>query len=143
MTIFVGIDPGADGGIAFLSNTESIYVEAHAAIIGALARRDILLQYNAADLRVCIEESRAFPEQNSVATFSQAMDYSQWLTILEVYKIPHQIVPVAAWHKVMMIGKPSPPARPKLPKAGTIPPDERKELKTVHDRAVRDHKQNI
>jgi len=147
MTIFVGIDPGADGGVALICDPSYDpsypFIEVHSAVVGAKARRDILLQYNLYDLRVCIEKSQAFPGQGGVGNHSCGMDYGQWLAILEVYSIPYQIVPVQAWQKVMLIGKPSPPSRAKVPAAGTIPPDERKELKKVHDRAVRDHKKNI
>jgi hypothetical protein len=140
--IYVGIDPGKDGGIAFIADDG--IVEARAAIVGANDRAALLARrYAPSLLRVYIEKSQAFPGQGGVGNHSTGMDYGQWLTILDLYDIPYQIVTVQAWQKVMLAGKPSPPPKPKLPKAGTVPDDERKELKKVHDKAVREHKKNI
>ena len=109
MTIFCGIDPGKDGGIAFVG--DDITPVAYAAVVGAKKRRDLICQHE--NIKVCIEKSQAFPGQGSVSNHSTGMDYAQWLTILEVYDIPFQVVPVQTWQKVMLVGKPSPSGKPK------------------------------
>jgi hypothetical protein len=116
--INVGIDPGKDGAIAFIADDG--IVEVRAAVLGANDRAALLARrYAPSLLRVYIEKSQAFPGQGGVGNHSTGMDYGQWLTILDLYDIPYQIVTVQSWQKVMLAGKPSPPKKPDMPALAT------------------------
>ena len=132
MTIFVGIDPGKQGAIAWISMSPSRPVTGirPTPLIRAKQGKDQydlvaickLFQMPAADrvirelffdsaddqVFVTVEESRSIPaniKAGSLAQFNRGVS-TGWLWMLTALLIPHQVVSPKNWQKVMLAGTP-------------------------------------
>lgn len=101
---YVGIDPGATGGIAII---ESRFEEPAKAwrypsdidtAMGLL--RDIFHDYKPS--LVAIEQVHAMPGQGVTGMFKFGMNYGAWLGALSMYQIPHMLVTPRTWQKAML-----------------------------------------
>ena len=93
--VFIGIDPGIKGGIAFIYN-DTYYAKQTPATISEMANELITLQDLGPNLPMycCIEAVHSFPGQGVASTFKFGMNYGEWLGILATLKIPYiQVTP--------------------------------------------------
>ena len=102
MSLFVGIDPGLSGGIAFLSGTPP-FEHLHLHKMPA-TERDIyhlLNEHADGNLFATIEKVHSFPGQGVASTFKFAMNYGLLRGILIAALIPFEEVSPIRWQKAM------------------------------------------
>ena len=101
MTVYIGIDPGADGAIAILAGDGRVMtvcdMPSHAETI-----REILAIVQA-DKFVAIEAQQAMPGQGVTSMFSLGQRYGLLTSILVALQIPHEAVRPQAWMKALGI----------------------------------------
>lgn len=102
LTIWVGIDPGEKGAIAFLSpeGVVDIWDMKDPALTAALFR-DTAQNYS--HMYVAIEGQGSRPSQSSVSTFSQAESFGVLKGILYALEIPFEAISPQAWKKQLRI----------------------------------------
>tara|TARA_Y100000310_G_scaffold286393_1_gene310507 strand:- start:131 stop:586 length:456 start_codon:yes stop_codon:yes gene_type:complete len=88
--VFIGIDPGIKGGIAFIYN-DTYQVVPTPNTVSEMADELIALKDMGPNLPMyaCIEAVHSFPGQGVASTFKFGMNYGQWLGILATLKIPY------------------------------------------------------
>ena len=98
--VFIGIDPGIKGGIAFIYN-DSYYVKATPSTVAGMADELIILKQMGPNLSMycAIELVHSFPGQGVASTFKFGMNYGEWLGILATLKIPYIQVTPHKWMK--------------------------------------------
>ena len=103
MTI-IGFDPGAKGGLAFLSDVVSAYPMPLAGKeLDIPEITDLILSYPEISLAV-VEKCHAMPGQGTVSMFNFGKGYGTLLGILGALKIPTILVIPQAWKKVILAG---------------------------------------
>jgi crossover junction endodeoxyribonuclease RuvC len=112
--MYIGIDPGLDGGIAFIGHAESIVVQALPVMGGTGKGREI----HAVELRRCIQtyqgnETKAFiekvgamPKQGVSSTFKFGDTYGAIKAVVRNCRIPLIFVTPQAWKKKVLAGLP-------------------------------------
>ena len=93
--VFIGIDPGKTGGIAFIYN-DKYYVKQCPNTVAEMADELILLNDMAPDISkyAVIEQVHSMPGQGVKSVFTFGQGYGQWLGILSTLKIPYiQVTP--------------------------------------------------
>lgn len=102
MTVFIGIDPGADGALAWLTaHGEIVQVRDMPAHMEEV--RDWLVTPCPVPLFVVIEAQQAMPGQGVTSMFSLGQRYGLLTGLLVGLQIPHQAVRPQAWMKAMGI----------------------------------------
>jgi len=98
--VFIGIDPGIKGGIAFIYN-DSYYVQPTPSTVAGMADELITLKHMGPNLSMycAIELVHSFPGQGVASTFKFGMNYGEWLGILATLKIPYIQVTPHKWMK--------------------------------------------
>ena len=92
--IYIGIDPGANGGIGVIDTTEG----AEAFLYTDEALIDLLSQYTLFDkIRVMVEQVNAFPGERG--QFNFGVNYGTILGILKALRIPFELVTPRKWKK--------------------------------------------
>ena len=88
--VFIGIDPGIKGGVAFIYN-DSYFVKPTPNTVSEMADELITLKQMGPSLSMycAIESVHSFPGQGVASTFKFGMNYGQWLGILATLKIPY------------------------------------------------------
>ena len=98
--IYIGIDPGKNGGIGFIYNDKA-YCKRCPATIQEMAEEIKVCKELAPDIQkyALIEQVHSFPGQGvrSVWTFGQG--YGQWLGILAAHSIPYTQISPQKWMK--------------------------------------------
>ena len=92
--IYIGIDPGASGGIGVI-NTEGNTAEAIPYSDEAMT--DTLSCYPQA--KVMVEQVHAMPGNGSTSIFNFGKAFGFILGALAAYKIPYQLVPPTKWKR--------------------------------------------
>lgn len=97
-TVFIGIDPGKNGGIAVI-DTESGITIAEPYSNEALITRLMLVSVSERDAICCLEKVGAMPGQGVVSmfTFGQSVGYIKG--VLEAFKIPYQEITPQKWKR--------------------------------------------
>ena len=98
--VFIGIDPGKGGGVAFIYN-DTYYAKKCPNTVSEMADELILLNDMAPDISkyAVIEQVHSMPKQGVKSVFTFGQGYGQWLGILATLKIPYiQVTP----HKWMV-----------------------------------------
>lgn len=103
MKVWLGIDPGATGGICVLNEDGEIFLEAYSSRVHDTIHDRICLATNTTIRMAIIEKQQAFPGQGSCSLFSLGLNYGSYLTALNIYCIPHEVVRPAEWQKGMML----------------------------------------
>jgi hypothetical protein len=105
--VIIGIDPGKQGGIAYLSEltvkvidmpmltVKGKQIYAPNLIVEALDKKDVEL--------VVVEEQHAFPKLGSKTSFSTGMGYGLLRGILAALRHKTEIVSSVAWKKAMFL----------------------------------------
>ena len=98
--VFIGIDPGIKGGIAFIYN-DTYYVQATPSTVAGMDDELITLKQMGPNLSMycCIERVHSFPGNSARSMFTFGTNYGQWLGILATLKIPYIEVTPYAWMK--------------------------------------------
>ena len=93
--IYIGIDPGKNGGIAFINEFGEI--------IQLLPFSDddlILLIKNCSSDMICtLEHVHAMPKQGVSSTFNFGMNFGFIQGVLKAYNIPYELVTPQKWKK--------------------------------------------
>lgn len=101
MTVYIGIDPGADGAIALLTGDGRLMsiqdMPAHA----ELMREE--LAFVQADKFCAIETQQAMPGQGVTSMFSLGQNYGLLTGILVGLQIPHEAVRPQRWMRALGI----------------------------------------
>ena len=98
--VFIGIDPGIKGGIAFIYN-DTYHATPTPSTVSEMANELITLKNMGPTLPMycAIELVHSFPGQGVASTFKFGMNYGQWLGILATLKIPYIQVTPHKWMK--------------------------------------------
>ena len=95
--IYIGIDPGKNGGIALLSNTSDFidnFVYSEDAIL------EVLKQASKYVDKICyLEHVHAMPKQGVSSTFNFGMNFGFIQGVLKAYCIPYELVTPQKWKK--------------------------------------------
>lgn len=103
MQVFIGIDPGINGGLAAVRQFDRIAACGYPCP-ATLADMEFVL-YNlchsvrADDPLAVIERAQSFPGQGVASTFKFGKNYGEWLGLLTALKIPFKIVSPSVWMK--------------------------------------------
>lgn len=110
--MILGVDPGLDGGLAFIFGDE---IELHPMPTEKLksGRRQVdlaklneLLEWNAKDVNLMvIEEVHSMPKQGVSSTFSFGQSYGAVLGLAAGYRIPTIKVNPAVWKASLGLGR--------------------------------------
>ena len=98
--VFIGIDPGINGGIAIIYN--DVYtVKKCPNTVQEMANELIALKDQAPNLPMycVIEKVHSFPGNSGRSMFTFGNNYGQWLGILATLKIPYTEVIPSKWMK--------------------------------------------
>ena len=108
--VFLGIDPGLDGALAWIGpeGVEAVVTPTIAAGRGGRRQHDAaamsaLVAARPVDL-VVIEAVGPMPGQGVVSTFGFGVGYGLWLGIPAALEVPHQAVPPQIWKKAVLAG---------------------------------------
>lgn len=109
--IYIGIDPGLDGGIAF------IYEQGHRSIdlfktpviagkdYDVQAMKDLLRQdFTAHTLFCTIENQISMPGQGLTSTLQTGKGFGIWLGLLAGLEVPHQVISAKQWQAKLFSG---------------------------------------
>ena len=98
--VFIGIDPGKNGGIGFIYN-DNYYVKHCPSTVSEMADELMLLNDMAPDISkyAIIESVHSMPGNSGRSMFTFGKGYGQWLGILSTLKIPYIEVTPHKWMK--------------------------------------------
>lgn len=93
--IYIGIDPGKNGGIAFINEFDEI--------IQLLPFSDDALIQSikncSSDMKCTLEHVHAMPKQGVSSTFNFGMNFGFIQGVLKAYSIPYELVTPQKWKK--------------------------------------------
>lgn len=92
--IYIGIDPGKNGGIAFIQDKDTL--------IYPYSDDTLLLRFQDLNYEKCVcylEQVHAMPKQGVSSTFNFGMNYGFIQGVLKAYNIPFELVPPQKWKK--------------------------------------------
>lgn len=110
-TVYVGIDPGQNGGLAAITK-QGVWQVNVMPIIGkgvngrALWEWFIGLGHPGIKILATVEKVSAFPEQGVTGVFTFGVGYGIIQGVLQSMQIPYQLVTPQAWKKVILAGTP-------------------------------------
>ena len=98
--IYIGIDPGKNGGIAFIYN-ETAHCKKCPATVFEMSDQIKVLKEIAPDIQkyAIIEQVHSMPKQGVKSVFTFGQGYGQWLGILAAEEIPYIQVTPQKWMK--------------------------------------------
>jgi len=102
MNIYVGIDPGKSGAIAWLTDDIDDGLQSeNTKKLSARAINDIFTIFyetaNKENVHVCLERVWSFPRDGNKSAFSFGMNYGMWQTLLELHYLPWVSVLPRTW----------------------------------------------
>lgn len=102
--IYIGIDPGKNGGIACIQKVDGEQIIEIAPysdenIIGLLNKCDLVADISGEEIRCVLEKVNAMPGQGVVSMFNFGQNYGFIQGVLKAYNIPFELVPPAKWKK--------------------------------------------
>jgi crossover junction endodeoxyribonuclease RuvC len=95
--IYMGIDPGAKGGIAYIFDNMIATSPYSGDILKSMC--DIMTQYEDTEVVCCLEQVHAMPGQGVTSMFNFGQNFGYIKGVLEANKIPYQEVPPQTWKK--------------------------------------------
>lgn len=93
--IYIGIDPGKNGGIAFINEFEEI-IQLLPFSDDALIR---WIKNCSSDMKCTLEHVHAMPKQGVSSTFNFGMNFGFIQGVLKAYGIPYELVTPQKWKK--------------------------------------------
>lgn len=126
--IFLGLDPGASGGIAWIYDSGT-----YCAAKWADTERGVVDQFSdltdqEEDLFAVIEDVHAFPGQGVSSVFTFGRGYGFLRACLHAFEIPFESVAPTRWQRALGLVK---------PKLKDAKPAERSRLKALHKRELK------
>ena len=102
--IYIGIDPGKNGGIACIQKVEDKQIIEIAPysdenIVGLLNKCDLASDINGEEIKCVLEKVNAMPGQGVVSMFNFGQNYGFIQGVLRAYRIPYELVPPQKWKK--------------------------------------------
>lgn len=106
--IYIGIDPGLGGGIAFI-NENDLLPFATPVIAGkdydVQAMKQMLQQWKITGPLFCtIEQQIALPGQGLTSTLQTGKGFGIWLGLLAGLEVPHQVITARQWQNKLFTG---------------------------------------
>ena len=95
--IYIGIDPGKNGGIAFINPTHNyqlVYPFSEEVLL-----RELGACYKDYDMKCVLEKVNAMPGQGVVSMFNFGQNYGFIQGVLKAYGIPYELVTPQKWKK--------------------------------------------
>ena len=113
--LYIGIDPGLDGAVAYLNDRDNSVILEDTPTLevrsGKKRKREYnvsemahLLDVDTEDVIVVLEKIHSMPGQGVRSMFSMGEGYGLWKGIISAYHMPLELVTPQAWKKVMMDG---------------------------------------
>ena len=104
--IFVGIDPGKKGAIAYIDEDKVLTMPYTDERMCDVCRELNERFYSAGDeTRCCVEEVGAMPGQGTVSMLSFGKSAGFIEGVLHAFRIPYQLVPPQTWKKEFSLSK--------------------------------------
>ena len=97
--IYIGIDPGKNGGIAFIDTFQQsydVYVFSEETLLKKLYR---FSKYKTDSIKCELEKVNAMPGQGVVSMFNFGQNYGFIQGVLKAYGIPYELVTPQKWKK--------------------------------------------
>ena len=97
--IYIGIDPGKNGGIAFIDTFQQsydVYVFSEETLLKKLYR---FSKYKTDSIKCVLEKVNAMPGQGVVSMFNFGQNYGFIQGVLKAYGIPYELVTPQKWKK--------------------------------------------
>lgn len=114
MKIFIGIDPGLNGGFAALFPEENKLIILPMPLIGdkdydvvKLASMFKNIKADPKDVFVTIEKQMALPGQGLTSTLKTGTGFGLLIGIVAALEIPYQIIPPQKWQRQIFVGLPA------------------------------------
>ena len=111
MSVFLGIDPGLDGGLAYIRNEGPMtLLDLHKTpLIGGKDydvqdMKLILKEFPASAIFATIENQISMPGQGLTSTLQTGKGFGIWLGLLAGLEIPHQVVHAKKWQTNLFSG---------------------------------------
>lgn len=95
--IYLGIDPGKDGGISYIQVAEG-KTKAHSFVYSDYML-NLLCSTLRGDIVCCLEQVHAMPKQGVTSMFNFGVEFGYIKGVLEASKIPYQEVSPQKWKK--------------------------------------------
>lgn len=102
MQVFIGIDPGKSGAIAFLDNRQRILIYDFPDQTAVTTLRSIAEYRTTGRVNAVIEKVSARPGQGVVSMFRFGTNYGEWIGRLTALGIPYDLVVPQKWQKAVM-----------------------------------------
>lgn len=105
--IYIGIDPGKNGGYAIINNEEltpsSVSVRPMDEKSFTEDMHFISEAFSTNEIRCCLEKVGAMPGQGVTSMFTFGAGYGFLQGVLTAYGIPYQLVPPQTWKKAFTL----------------------------------------
>lgn len=100
--IYIGIDPGANGGVAVIhNNTAEAYVLSEDLLLEMLSDLSQKAVRNKYKIKCILEKVGARPKQGVVSTFNFGCNFGFIQGVLKAYKIEYKLITPQKWKKEM------------------------------------------
>lgn len=98
--IYIGIDPGKNGGIALITTTNDKLVNVIVNVFDEFTLLNVLTELKDSYCCKCVvEKVGAMPHQGVVSMFNFGQNFGFIQGVLKAYKIPFELVPPQKWKK--------------------------------------------
>ena len=97
--LYIGVDPGKNGGFAIISGESFVQTEAFDEKSFMEQMRFISQAYEPNETRCCLEKVGAMPGQGVTSMFTFGTGYGFIQGVLAAFGIPYQLVPPQTWKK--------------------------------------------
>lgn len=101
--IYVGIDPGKNGGFAIINDMNpdnpSVFPWDDQEFVASMRGLRIARDNSIHEIRCCLEKVGAMPGNGSVSMFKFGQSFGYIIGVLTALKIPFQLVPPRVWKK--------------------------------------------
>lgn len=95
--IYIGIDPGAKGALAVISDFVTLVPFSEGDYLSIL--KDVSCMVQPQEIRCCLEKVSAMPGNGSVSMFNFGQNFGWIQGVLRAYKLPYQLIRPQAWKK--------------------------------------------
>jgi hypothetical protein len=103
--LFVGIDPGKGGGIAYISENDSNvdYFRCKSAYDLNTVFNIFKGSFTPKDIHIYVEKVWSFPKDSNKASFTFGKNMGMWETLLEINELAYKTVLPRVWQKYLHI----------------------------------------
>ena len=101
--IFIGIDPGWSGAVAYYSSEYNFQTYSKCpGNIGAMSELIKTIKRNNNSCYAVLEKVHSFPKQGVASTWTFAENFGAWQGILEAHKIKYTLTDPRQWQKFIL-----------------------------------------